>query len=65
MTKKTKLLVELTTDMYSDSIGENAVTMLDVINQVSNSSIKENKIFKTIIQSDLRLIIPAKLLQTN
>lgn len=58
--QKTKLLVELATDMSSNSIvgwkvnqSENALTVLDVVNQVLNVNIKENKMFATIIQSDL------------
>lgn len=58
--QKTKLLVEIATDMSSNAIvgwkinqSENAITVLDVLNQVAHASRKEHKIFATFIQSDL------------
>lgn len=57
---KTKLLVEIAIDMSSNAIvgwkvnqSENAITVLNVINQVAKASRKEHKIFATFIQSDL------------
>ncbi|WP_286640784.1 IS3 family transposase [Spiroplasma ixodetis] len=58
--KKTKLLLEIATDMNSNAIvgwkinkSENAITILNVLNQVTKASRKEHKIFATFIQSDL------------
>lgn len=58
--QKTKLLVEIAIDMSSNAIvgwkvnqSENAITILDVINQVAKANHKEHKIFATFIQSDL------------
>ena len=58
--KKTKLLLETATDMSSNAIvgwkinkSENAITVLNVLNQVTKASRKEHKIFATFIQSDL------------
>lgn len=58
--QKTKLLLEIATDMSSNAIvgwkinkSENAITILNVLNQVTKASRKEHKIFATFIQSDL------------